>query len=87
VHGIGKRIEGGTVSITASKHEGTLSMLVTNDGPPLIGGDPGVGISNTRGRLATLYGHDYTFALRNRADARVEALIKVPYRVHVEGRT
>lgn len=86
VHGIGKRVEGGTVSITAGEHEGMLSMWVTNDGPPVIGGDAGVGISNTRGRLATLYGHDYTFALRNRADARVEALIKVPYRVYAEGR-
>jgi sensor histidine kinase YesM len=83
-HGIGKLIEGGEIHLTARKSEGTLSICLSNDGPALSvateGGRKGVGLSNTRGRLATLYGPESSVELRNRGEAGVETLIKVPYR-------
>jgi sensor histidine kinase YesM len=80
VHGVGRRIEGGRISVTVKEDKGTLSLSVANDGPPLNAYTPGVGVSNTRRRLERLYGHDYGFDLRNRDADSVEAVIRVPYR-------
>ena len=88
VHGIGKLVEGGQIRVTVRESEGTLSIHLYNDGPafsPLVmesaGGDrTGVGLSNTRGRLVTLYGASSSVELRNADQAGVETIIKVPYR-------
>jgi two-component system LytT family sensor kinase len=86
VHGIGKLVEGGEIRVTARESEGTLSIYLYSDGPALslAGGDrTGVGLSNTRGRLVTLYGTGSSVVLRNGDQAGVETIIKVPYRVTV----
>jgi two-component system LytT family sensor kinase len=80
VHGVSKRIEGGTICVTAREQHGALFLSVTNEGPPVCGRNSGVGISNTRARLAKLYGGDYLFDLRNGDNECVEAVIRVPYR-------
>lgn len=86
VHGIGKLVEGGEIRVTARESDGVLAIQVYNDGPEfsLTGGDrTGVGLSNTRGRLVTLYGAGSSVELRNGGQAGVETIIKVPYRTLV----
>jgi LytS/YehU family sensor histidine kinase len=58
VHGISPRAEGGTVWITASRHAGAVVVKVEDDGvglPPSRAA-AGVGLANTRARLAAMYG-------------------------------
>ena len=83
LHGIGKLVEGGEVRVTAREAEGVLSIALYNDGPTLssaVGERTGVGLSNTRGRLITLYGEKSSVELRSGDQAGVETIIKVPYR-------
>ena len=84
VHGIGKLVEGGQIRVTARESKGTLSIYLYNDGPALslknAGERIGVGLSNTRGRLVSLYGAESSVELRNWDESGVEATIKVPYR-------
>jgi LytS/YehU family sensor histidine kinase len=83
VHGIGKLEEGGEIRVTARESEGMLSLYLYNDGPALAlprEDRTGVGLSNTRGRLVTLYGTDSSVVLRRGAQSGVETIIKVPYR-------
>ena len=59
-----------------------LSIYLYNDGPALsfaTGDGTGVGLSNTRGRLVTLYGAGSSVELRNN-QAGVETIITLPYR-------
>jgi LytS/YehU family sensor histidine kinase len=83
VHGIGKRIEGGEIRVTLSECQGVLSISLYNDGPALgdSGSDKaGVGLSNTRGRLAALYGPGSSVELRNGRPTGVETIVTLPYR-------
>lgn len=83
VHGIGKLVDGGEIRVTVRESGGTLAIHLYNDGPALElagGGRTGVGLSNTRGRLVTLYGTESSVELRNGDQAGVETVIKVPYR-------
>ncbi len=80
-HGIGKRTRGGALRIGAARTGPVLTLTVYNDGPllpPEFGA--GVGLANTRQRLAALYGGAQTFALQNRDDLGVLATITLPYR-------
>jgi two-component system, LytTR family, sensor kinase len=83
-HGIGKRVEGGQIRIEALCVDGVLSMSVYNSGPPLPAdwerARSGVGISNTRTRLQSLYGKTCVLQLRNCESGGVEALLSLPYR-------
>lgn len=87
VHGIGKLVEGGQIRVSVRESEGILLISLYNDGPALslagAGGRSGVGLSNTRGRLVTLFGAASSVELRNGDPAGVETLIKVPYRTVV----
>jgi two-component system, LytTR family, sensor kinase len=80
-HGIAKRAQGGSVRIIASRANGTLTMKVSNDGPPLSAEwRSGTGISNVRTRLAGLYGHTFEFGIENRVPDGVEVVVSVPYK-------
>jgi two-component system LytT family sensor kinase len=82
-HGIGKRAQGGMIRIAASCVNGMLSMSVYNSGPSLPADweqAPGVGVTNTRTRLQSLYGNDCVLRLRNCESGGVEALLSLPYR-------
>jgi two-component system, LytTR family, sensor kinase len=83
VHGIGKLVEGGEIRVSARESEGMLAIYLYNDCPALslaAGYRTGVGLSNTRGRLVTLYGAASSVELRNGGQG-VETIIKVPYRM------
>jgi LytS/YehU family sensor histidine kinase len=60
-HGLGGRLEGGTLQILARRHDATLTLRVRDDG---IGFpdhyEEGTGLGNLRQRLATLYGEGAT---------------------------
>jgi LytS/YehU family sensor histidine kinase len=56
-HGIGSRLEGGTLRISSGLQNGTLVLEVTDDGigfPTAV--REGTGLMNLRDRLRTLYG-------------------------------
>jgi len=67
-HGIAARPGAGRVEVRARRgRDGRLALLVSDDGPgPSAGDRPegggGVGLRNTRERLALLYGDDHEFA-------------------------
>ena len=56
-HGIGSRLEGGEITISAQRTNGTLALRISDDGvgfPARF--NEGTGLSNLRQRLNTLYG-------------------------------
>jgi hypothetical protein len=80
-------------SLNAQAFQGAVpERPAQNDGPGLSADDRtlaggaerrGVGLSNTRGRLVTLYGAESSIQLRNGDEAGVETIVKVPYRTAV----
>ena len=82
-HGIAKRAQGGTILIAASQHNGMLTISVGNDGPSLPANWDatrlGIGISNVRTRLQTLYGDACDIRLRNRNTGGVEVSVSLPF--------
>jgi sensor histidine kinase YesM len=60
-HGLGGRLEGGTLQILARRDDATLTLRVRDDGigfPDRY--EEGTGLGNLRQRLATLYGEGAT---------------------------
>jgi len=58
-HGLGQSEEAVTIQVTATTANGSLALVVSDDGPGLTSGaasHSGIGLSNTRARLARLYG-------------------------------
>lgn len=78
-HGVGKKTEGGAVSLAISRDENTIQISVKNVGEynPSSGTNSGIGLDNARKRLQILYGSKATFQIGNRDDM-VETKIKVP---------
>jgi LytS/YehU family sensor histidine kinase len=88
-HGISRRASSGVVGISAQRENGSLRINVYDDGPGLKRDDgakmeEGVGLSNTRARLRQLYGERQQFSLGERADAGVEAVLIIPFRLAKE---
>ncbi|MGH9432102.1 MAG: sensor histidine kinase [Terriglobia bacterium] len=70
-HGIGPRIEGGTITLVARRKDGHLIVEVHDDG---VGISPerrkdiyesGIGIRNVNERLRVLYGHEYSLRIQS----------------------
>ncbi len=84
-HGIAKRTAAKLVAITAHRTDDNLVLDVIDDGPGLSGvarmGNS-VGISNTRARLAQLYGSQQKLQLRNAPSQGVIATISLPFHTH-----
>ncbi len=83
-HGIAKRAQGGAIRITAFQSNGMLTLSVYNDGPNLPADwdktHSGIGISNARTRLQSLYGDAFEFSMRNQGPGGVEVSVTVPFR-------
>jgi anti-sigma regulatory factor (Ser/Thr protein kinase) len=86
-HGIARLDRPGHVTIAAHRADERLRLEVSDDGPgldtPSREAGAGVGLDNTRARLAGLYGAAQSFALQNRAGGGVTASITLP--LEVEG--
>ncbi len=83
-HGISARPGAGHIEISARREQGMLLLSVRDDGtglPPdwLTCGQAGVGLTNTRARLAQLYGARHTFTLTNINGGGLAVAIAIPF--------
>jgi len=89
-HGIAKRAQGGAIRIAASRCDGVLTLRVWNDGPSLpVGWEmarSGIGMSNVRTRLQSLYGDAFELSMRNQDAGGVEVSVSLPFAIAVAGR-
>lgn len=75
-HGVAPRAEGGCIVIRAYTEGGVLMLEVEDDAPATLAASAGfgIGLRNTRSRLATLYGGASRFELLRAAGATVARL-------------
>jgi two-component system LytT family sensor kinase len=82
-HGIAKRVQGGAIRIAAFRSNGTITLSVYNDGPSLPldweTAHFGVGMSNIRTRLQSLYGDKFELSLKNEYPGGVKASLSMPF--------
>lgn len=84
-HGIGRRMEGGRVTVSAARDRDRLVLQVTDDGPGLANGASqrqGLGLTSVRERLRAAFGADHSFALGPGERGGVVARIEIPYQTH-----
>ena len=69
-------------AISAAPAGGRLRLAVRDDGAGLANGAPamGVGLTNTRARLAGLYGDQCALRLHNPPGGGLEAIVEFPFR-------
>ena len=84
-HGIAPRARPGRIEIRARRSHARLELEVNDSGdglPPdrLNALNDGVGLSNTRARLAHLYGASHAFTFANRAEGGFRVSISIPFR-------
>jgi sensor histidine kinase YesM len=85
-HGIAPRTEPGAIEIRASREEGKVRLQVQDDGPGIdLRRQPalreGIGLTNTRARLAQMYGADHQFEMRNGSEGGLLVTIILPFRL------
>lgn len=81
-HGIAPRSAAGSVEILARRAHGMLAIEVRDNGtgaPPLV--SEGIGLANTRRRLAQMYGPSQNFQWGNRAGGGFAATVEIPFEV------
>ena len=85
-HGVTHALDGGAVRVTASREGDTLRLVVEDDGPGSSAAEPsnGIGLTNTRERLARLYGGRATLTFARarpgvRGGSRVE--VDIPFEI------
>src|SRR5580704_17798485 len=82
-HGLGQSEEAVTVEVTATSSNGSLNLIVSDDGPGLLShgsGRTGIGLTNIRNRLARLYGESAHLVLEPGTDRGVRVTITLPIR-------
>ena len=84
LHGIAPKAEPGHVEVVGAVKEGRLHLEVRDDGPGLYNGKQrakeGIGLSNTRERLAKIYGAQGQLSLRSEPGRGVTVQIVLPCR-------
>jgi len=81
-HGIARRADAGLVQVSAFREGDQLVLTVRDDGPGLPVAPQaasGVGLSNTRARLAALYGAGATLQVAAAEGGGVIATVRLPY--------
>ena len=85
-HGIARRADAGVLQVGARREGSQLILTVRDDGPGLPAapdaGAPeasGVGLANTRARLAALYGDNATLDVVNAEGGGAIATVRLPY--------
>ena len=90
-HGLGPRIRGGTLEVHAERREGALVLRVADDGVGRDAGAPmqtagtGIGLGNTRARLARLYGDQHRFDVWSEPGNGFAVTVTIPYRTSPAG--
>ena len=82
-HGIARSSAAGLVEIGAWRENGSLLLSVRDDGPGLSaadGGREGVGLTNTRARLARMYGDQQGLEMENAEGGGTRVTIRLPHR-------
>jgi signal transduction histidine kinase len=82
-HGIGPRVGGGRVDVSARQADGNLIMAVRDNGVGLSADKldalhSGVGLSNTRSRLENLYGNRHRFEFQTPSGGGLLVTIVIP---------
>jgi two-component system LytT family sensor kinase len=84
LHGIAPKAGPGCVEVSGSVKEGRLHLEVRDDGPGLFNGSvrakEGIGLSNTRERIAKIYGAKGQLSLRSEPGHGVTVQIVLPCR-------
>ncbi len=86
-HGVAKQEADARIEIHAARQNGSLLLRVRDNGQGLtndLEAKPGIGLNNTRARLAQLYGEAQRLELRNAEGGGVEVAITIPFRA-IEG--
>jgi len=82
-HGLGQSEEPVTIEVVATSSNGSLKLIVSDDGPGLLSptpGRPGIGLANTKNRLARLYGDSAHLAIEQGSGRGVRVTITLPVR-------
>lgn len=84
-HGISRRVSPGCVRLTAARAGGRLRLEIADDGPgigsePAAGKSPGIGLRNTRSRLAHAYGSDFRLEIERRPEGGTAVRLDLPWR-------
>jgi two-component system LytT family sensor kinase len=84
-HGIAKSSDAGMIEVAARASDGDLLLSIKDNGPgyrPVS--DSGVGLANTRARLATLFGDAGQFQMHNGDGGGALATLRFPLRRQVD---
>jgi signal transduction histidine kinase len=84
-HGLGQSEDAVTIDVEAASSNGSLALVVSDDGPGLLATTPdhaGIGLTNTRARLARLYGDDARLLVEHAAGRGVRVTMTLPVRTH-----
>lgn len=88
-HGLGQSEEAVTIEVGATSANGSLALVVSDNGPGLFlpkDGHSGIGLANTKNRLARLYGDSAGLVMEQEAGQGVRVTITLPIRTaRVEG--
>jgi len=82
-YGLGQSEEVVTIEVAATSADGSLALVVSDDGPGLLSTGPGhsgIGLTNTRTRLNRLYGDDASLVVEPAARRGVRVTITLPIR-------
>jgi sensor histidine kinase YesM len=82
-HGLGQSEEAVTIDVGATSADGSLALVVSDDGPGLLPtrpGHSGIGLPNTRTRLARLYGDRARLLVEQAPGRGVRVTITLPIR-------
>lgn len=78
-HGVTKRAAAGKIDISARVEAGHLDLRVRDDGAGMMAANgEGVGLTNTRERLRTLYGDRASLTIQPAPGGGMEVIIKIP---------
>lgn len=84
IHGVGGRIGAGNVAVRAWRENDTLRLSVEDDGPGPVtepnASTAGIGLANTRARLALLYGTSGALSVDPRPGGGTVATVTLPLR-------